>query len=273
MHILGLDIGGTKTRLGIVQYEKIIESMEMPTPQLTAGAFFQMLKGEAHKLKNFSKVQQVAVGIAGTVHQDILIAAPNLPHLVNAPIKNLATLAFGHPARVLNDVQAAALCEWHLFHKPQSLWAVFLGTGLGSGLIINDRLWSGASGSAGEIGYFLEKGDKTENFVNAKYIHEKTGLAAKELSQKAKNGDGEVINFWHGYGRRLGGAISYGLLLNNPEIVVFGGGITRGGFQFFEAGLWERLKEDLPDWALPKIISLARGGEDSVLLGASLLAS
>jgi len=273
MYTLGIDIGGTKTRLGIVQYENVLEVIEIPTPQLSGGPFFQILKKEAEKLKNFDKIKAVGVGVAGTISNNTLIAAPNLPHLVGAPLKNLATLAFGHSARIINDVQAAALYEWHLFQKPKSLWAVFIGTGIGTGLIIDGKLWSGSNGSAGEIGYFMEKGEKIEDFISAKYIQEKTGLDLKDLKEKVEAKDKEIINFWHSYGKKLGWALSYGLLLTNPEYLIFGGSVAWAGFKYFKSGLEEIWAEELPAFALPKHLALSRGGENSVLLGASLLSS
>lgn len=273
MHILGIDIGGTKTRLGVVQYNNVIEAVEFPTPQLSGGPFFQMLKSEAVKLKNFDKIKAVGIGFAGTISNDEVVAAQHLPHLNNAPLKNLATLAFGHPVTVINDVQAAAVAEWNLLKKPKSLWAVFPGTGLGSALIIDGKLWPGSMGTAGEIGYFITKGESLEKNIISKYIQEKTGLTLPEIKQRSEAEGKELINFWHGYGRHLGWALSYGLLLVNPEYLVLGGGVSWAGYKYFKKGLEEIWREELPRWAWPKNVEYSRGGENSVLLGAAELGS
>lgn len=273
MFILGIDIGGTKTRLGVVQYNNVIEAVEFPTPQLSAGPFFQRLKSEAIKLKNFDKIKAVGLGFAGTISNDEVVAAQHLTHLAGAPLKNLATLAFGHPVTVINDVQAAAVAEWNLFKKPKSLWAVFPGTGLGSALIIDGKLWPGSAGTAGEVGYFMNKGEYLEKNIISKYIQEKTGLTLPEIKQHSETAGKELLNFWHGYGRHLGWALSYGLLLINPEYLVLGGGVSWAGYKYFKMGLEEIWREELPRWAWPKNVELSRGGENSVLLGAAELAS
>ena len=94
-----------------------------------------------------------------------------------------------------------------------------------------------------------------------------------EIKEQSEAGDKEVLNFWHGYGRHLGWALSYGLLLVNPEYLVLGGGVSWAGYKYFKKGLEEIWKEELPAFAWPKNVEYSRGGENSVLLGVSFLAS
>ena len=159
---IGIDVGGTNVKLALVSPEgKIIYSNSIPTHaemgyEYTVNnikeAIRDLLKETDSKPEN---IQGIGFGFPGQVDykSGIVRLAPNIPGWVDVPIAKMIEEEFHIPTRVDNDVRCAALGELNFGAGKgcENLICITVGTGIGSGLIVNGKLVRGASNAAGEL--------------------------------------------------------------------------------------------------------------------------
>ncbi len=162
---IGIDLGGTKILAGVVDVEsgKVLGSSRKKThAERGAKAIADRVKEvtqealDAAKLPTNSSMVGIGVGAAGQLdHQKgVILASPNLP-FENFPLAEQLQSQFNLPVTLANDVEAAAYGElYHGAGKGCPLFVcVFVGTGIGGGIVQNGKLFRGASGTAGELGH------------------------------------------------------------------------------------------------------------------------
>lgn len=156
--IIGVDVGGTKIRAGIVRGGKVISSIRVET---------QAKEGKAVILKNIfgaiSKIRvpeakDIAIGMAGVVDhkKGVYLQGPNFPKSFrNVPISSIVKQKFGLPTMVDNDVHCFTLAEAKLGAGKgyENVVGLTLGTGIGGGMVLNGKLYRGRNNAAGEIGH------------------------------------------------------------------------------------------------------------------------
>lgn len=162
--VLAVDLGGSKIVTALVSPGgEILFREYMPTlAEEGAPAVIRRIVSSATNLVNnaqinASSVSGMAVAAAGAIDPDkgVVTDSPNLPGWHNIPLKDEIEKAMGVRTFVINDATAAALGE-HRFgagRGVRDLIYLTVSTGIGGGIIIDDRLYSGASGSAGELGH------------------------------------------------------------------------------------------------------------------------
>lgn len=158
---IGVDLGGTKIEISIVdsnghQHDRIRKSTDVHGGY--ASIEKQIIEGiQELKKKRDSKPLGVGVGVAGQIDtsQGIVHFAPNIPYFKDIPLRDHLSKQVNLPVAVLNDVRAATWGEWmHGAGKGcDDFVCVFLGTGIGSGIVSNGQMLSGFTNSAGEIGH------------------------------------------------------------------------------------------------------------------------
>lgn len=168
MNLIGIDIGGTKCSVIIGQADEerniqiiardTVATKSYPDPYLMISRLQaiaeELLKQAGWDIKN---VKATGISCGGPLDniKGIVQSPPNLPGWDNIPIVKLFEKRFGIPAYVENDANACALAEWLLGAGRGTSNMIFLtfGTGMGGGLILNGRLYSGTNNLAGEVGH------------------------------------------------------------------------------------------------------------------------
>ncbi len=170
-YALGIDLGGTKILAAVVDITtgEVIASTRKRTRaekgqnfvsqrviELSTGAL------EAAKLPVDSNIVAVGIGAAGQIDRKagIILDAPNLG-VKDMQMHNILTKQFGKPVAVGNDVEVAAFGEY-LYGSGQgytTFVVLFVGTGIGSGIVQNGRLYAGLTGTAGEVGHMTIQAD------------------------------------------------------------------------------------------------------------------
>lgn len=262
---LGLDIGGTKIAAGMVDENlKIIKKAEHKTE---ADLGFEKVLLNIEKcvsaLKPTEKFEKIGIGIAGQVNieEGILIFSPNMPELENIKVgklvkEKLAEYLFENSIiAVDNDANAFALAEHKvgLGQGSRNLAVLTLGTGVGGGLILNNKLYHGA-GFASELGHMIVavKGRKCscgllghlESYTSGtsieKMYFEKTGVKKKaydiEIDALKKN-DQIGLGVYEKAATHLGFGLSSIINILDPEMIILGGGIGRSDL------IYEKAKE------------------------------
>ncbi len=165
---IGVDLGGTSIRVGVYDRTmRLLDSSSMPTrvadgPQSTvdeiAAAIRRMLQADRTEGYDYDPTG-VGVGSPGPINlrTGVLGLLPNLPGWDNFPLRDALAIATGLPVTLESDANAAAIAEWKLGAGQatglDSMAMITLGTGVGSGLILNGRVWQGMFGMGGEVGH------------------------------------------------------------------------------------------------------------------------
>ncbi len=245
MRLLGIDIGGTNIKAGVVDEEgKVLEERVYPCPENLPSLFktFEQISGE------LSPFDSVGFGIAGLWDSERkrIRLSPNIPFLKDAEIWGEIQRIFPG-ARIQNDANVAAFGEM-LFGKGREFSTfvyITLGTGIGGGIIVDRRLLTGKSGFAGEVGHMQinPSGRKcgcgstgcweTEASASAleRKYYERTGerLSAKEIGELARKGEKEAASIYQEIAEWLGRGIVSLINIFDPEAIILGGGLAKAG--------------------------------------------
>ena len=314
--VIGIDLGGTKALAGVVEADGnvlsrvIVSSRELrDRPADLLDRLADVARSAATEAKvDFDDIRAVGIGIPGTLDltRSIVGVAPNLDW-INLPARaELEKRMPGKQVFLENDVRAAALGE-HYFgagRGHRSMVALFVGTGVGGGIILDHRVYHGARGGAGEIGHVVvaaggpECGCGQAGCVEAmaargavaRYVQEMVdagrttvlsealkgnlaSLTSRDLRLALERGDEVALDAAKKSAWYTG--IAVGGLVNtvDPDLVVLGGGIAEApGDAYVE---WVRAA------ARPQILALSAKdiaivpsvlGDDAGLLGAALSA-
>jgi len=185
-------------------------------------------------------VTGIGIGVPSVVdvEKGIVYNVTNIPSWVEVHLKDYMESKFGLPVFVNNDANCFALGE-HRYRCTegnvfQNMLGVTLGTGVGAGVVIDNRLYSGSNTGAGEIGclpyleYTLEDYCGSPFFVRC---HQTTGKEALELARK---GDEKALKIWEEYGKHMGVAVKIILYAYDPDAIVFGGSLANAHIRFLK---------------------------------------
>jgi glucokinase len=234
---IGVDLGGTNIRAGIREGDLIIkrEQVLLTNKQSLESTLSQLIQ----LIKPLVTAEIKGIGVAAPSIADniqgVVYNVVNIPSWKEVALKGILESEFDIPVRIENDANCFTLGE--LMHgKAKGLHQVVgitLGTGVGSGVIINGKIISGNNGGAGEIGYLNYLDKDFEFYCGSFFFEEIHNNSAYEVSQKAKNGDKEAIQIWMEYGVHIGNLIKSVVYAYDPEAIIFGGSISNA-FSLFE---------------------------------------
>jgi glucokinase len=272
--IVGVDLGGTSVRAGKVQGGKVVRHAQR---RISGDAAEEVVLAEI-----FATVDEViddeAAGIGCgvpsvvDVERGIVYTVEHIPSWREVRLKDAFETRYRRPATINNDANAFALGELHFGAGRgfRHLVGITLGTGVGSGVIVNGRLYSGANCGAGEIGSIPYRGATIETYCASHFFRRRAGVGGDVVFERARAGDAEAIRLFQEYGRELGQAVLTVLYCFDPELIVFGGSIARA-FPLFEPGLREALAGFAYQHALERLTIACSEVEDAAILGAAAL--
>lgn len=309
---IGIDVGGTNVKIALVDDSgKIIYSNSVPTRaemgyEYTVNNIKQAIYDLMKETKLTAKdIEGIGFGFPGQVDykSGIVRLAPNIPGWVEVPIAKMIEDEFHIPTRVDNDVRCAALGElkYGAGKGCENLICITVGTGIGSGLIVNGKLVRGASNAAGEIGHIKLQihdgpicgcGDTgcmeafasgpaivamAEEYIlggkSTKYREMANGgdITPFIVSEAAKAGDPVAKRIFARIGEYIGIGMASVVNLLNPEKIIIGGGVADAGDILLEP-LKEALKKRAMKIAGETVeVVPAQLGNTAGVIGASLL--
>ncbi len=309
---IGVDIGGTNIKIALVDFEgKIIYSNTTPTRAemgFEAGVanIKQAIKDLMQETKESSKtIESIGFGLPGQIDYKagMVKNLPNIPGWINIPLGKLIEDEFEIPTKLDNDVRCAALGELNFGAGKgcENLICITIGTGIGSGIVLNGKLVRGASNAAGEIGHIkmtLDKGplcgcgdhgcfeayasgpsivSMAKEFISggksAKYKEMATDgiITPYIIAQAALQGDAVSLQIFKQMGEIIGIGLASVINLLNPEKIIIGGGVADAG-----EILLEPIRKTIEDRAMPiqkevvKVVP-AQLANAAGVIGASLL--
>lgn len=291
-YLIGIDIGGTKCAITLAAVENddllIIGKRTFATEK--DKGFMVVIQGMYDNIDallnqhclNRGMLAAIGISCGGPLDSKngIILSPPNLPGWDNVPIVALFQLKYNVPAALQNDANAGALAEWRFGAGKGLQNMVFLtfGTGLGSGLILNGRLYTGANDMAGEVGHIrldnygpvgYGKAGSFEGFCSGGGIAQLARIKVMEqwqmgnvvafcscqaeldninaalLAEAAKGGDLLAMDIYKVSGRYLGKGLSVLIDILNPQAIIIGSIFTRD-----KELLWDSCKKTIEQEAL-----------------------
>ena len=310
---VGVDIGGTNVKIALVNkkgeisFPKTVPTRAEMGYEYTISNITQCIKDLLTEANITTKdIEGIGFGFPGQIdcENGIVRNLPNIPGWVNVPIAEIMQKEFNVPVKVDNDVRCMALAELNYGAGAgcKNLICITVGTGIGSGLVINGKLVRGASNAAGEIGHIKMQmqdglicgcGDTGcfEAYVSGpsivamakEYIAGGKGTKYRELAgsvdaitpaivcQAAQQGDVVAKRIFTIMGEYLGIGLSSVVNLLNPERIVIGGGVADAGDILFEPLRKTLSERAMPIQAAAVEVVQAKLGNSAGLIGASLL--
>jgi glucokinase len=256
--VLGIDIGGTNIKLGLVSDQgELLDMSTITTPQVRdmKSVVAVCTKGVRELLgRANSKPRGMGIAAAGVVDiaGEHVIAAPNFPDWKNEPLPAALSQALGLPAVLGNDVDLLGVAEheWGAAVGLKHFIATAVGTGVGGAIFIDGKLYRGMSGGAAEVGFtvispngpvvsgvtgVLEGYIGRHGFDGIVGRHFPTGEfpSPRRITELANKGDPQARKVHDIVAGYLAEAVATWLHLLNPEAVVLGGGTLAGATYFF----------------------------------------
>ena len=261
--IIGIDIGGTEIKAGIVFGNKVLKKVVVRTGK-TRKEIIKNILNSVEALFD-KKVKAIVVGCPGPADykKGVIGDTPNLP-LRGINLKKIISKKFRKKVLMQNDAGCFVLGEAIRLGK-KDVVGLTLGSGVGGGIVINGRLYTG-KGNAGHIGHCTIKFDgpklgfnqgSLESYVSAKAIKRDYGKEPKDLSSRKA---------WDEIGMKIGAGVANLINTFDPEAVVLGGGISKS-FDLFKRSMHSEIKK-----RAIRNVPVVRGNENSGILGAALIA-
>lgn len=311
-YVIGIDLGGTNTVFGIVDSRgNVLADDSIPTRQFsTPEAFVEGISAAIRALANrevgLDQIRGIGLGAPnGNYYQGTVENPPNLTWTGIIPLAQMMTDALGIPTAITNDANAAAMGEmiYGVARGMKNFIVITLGTGLGSGIVINGQMVYGHDGFAGELGHVRFIHDETgrscgcgrkgclEAYCSATGVArtareivtttdrptllrniDPDQITALDVSLAAGKGDAVAKEIFEFTGHMLGEACADFAAFSSPEAFIFFGGLTKAGDL-----LMKPIIEGYEQNALnilrgkPKFLISALMGANAAVLGASAM--
>lgn len=299
-YIVGVDVGGTNIKLGIVDpLGKIIVKTVLATKSYSRNKN-KLMDGIACAIGGLVKekglsnrdIQGVGIGLPGLVNfeKGIVIFMPNIPGWNNVPLKAVMQKKLGWPVFVDNDVNVVSLGEWKFGAGQgyQNLICMTLGTGVGGSLILNDAIYRGEGFAAGELGHMPLNEDGPscncggkgcfERYVGNRYLlikaaelFENKDIRLEDIFRLAGDGDQRAIQFWEEAAAHIGNALAGVINLLNPRLIIIGGGVSNN-YKFMKKTIEQVVRQRA--MKVPRdMVKIVRAqlGDEAGIIGAYVL--
>jgi glucokinase len=300
---IALDIGGTHMRAAVfspigkapLRQKRIRSYAEEEAP------LERLLNLIAEVQSPGETLQALGMAVPGPVNPEtgVIPVAPNIPELADIPLKDILEEKTGAPVLLGNDANLAALGEWRFGAGQGHSHLIYLtiSTGIGGGVISDDHLLQGARGLGAELGHVtiwpegpicscgqrghleaVSSGTAISEFV-ARRLQEgaESNLNgepdARAVSAAARDGDPLALEAFQRAGKYLGLMVSNYLMIFNPTLVIFGGGVSQAGDLLLDpVRQWVRKTVLSEDYLQDLTLTRAALGDDAGLYGALALA-
>lgn len=294
MYILGFDIGGTKCAVTTAQWDgkniALLDKASCPTDlSVTAEVMIDRLMALADGILT-GKPDKIGISCGGPLDSEngIILGPPNLPGWDHVEIVKQLQAHYGVSVKLQNDANACAVAEWRFGAGKGTKNLVFLtfGTGLGAGLILDGRLYSGTNDNAGEVGHIrldrfgpvgFGKAGSFEGFCSGGGLAQlgytlalervqagsyplyfqrgmtQKDVTAKTIADAARAGDETALTVYRICGESLGKGLSVIIDILNPEAIVLGSIFGR-----CRDLLWPATQKIIEQEALPAAVNCCR---------------
>jgi glucokinase len=271
---IGIDLGATNIRGARVNENQI---SEIESQRIRSSGTEQQVLEDVFALTDKlidKKTAAIGIGVPSVVdvEEGIVYDVVWIPSWKEVHLKQKMEQRYHVPVYVNNDANCFALGEYY-FGKGKgfdSMVGLTLGTGVGGGVIINHKLYSGRNCGAGEFGCVDYLDNVYEHYCSGSFFKNVYGLDGEEVFQRAKQNDARSLQLYRELGTHLGNAIKMVMYTYDPELIVLGGSV-RLAFDYFQETMWERIRTCLFTKSAERLKVKVSELENSGILGAAAL--
>ncbi|MEL7833731.1 ROK family protein [Fodinibius sp. Rm-B-1B1-1] len=273
--LIGIDLGATNVRVARirgntieqVKSKKIVHSDD---PDDLLNQIESLIKQVDQE-----EVQSIGIGVPSVVdvEEGIVYDVQNIPSWNKVPVKSILEKAFDKPVYVNNDANCFVLGE-KFFGKGQgyeSIVGLTLGSGFGSGLILDNKLYAGANCGAGEVGMFPYQDSIFEHYCSGMFFEQVYGKSGTEVFEKAEQDNPGAKRMYEEFGKHLGNAIKTVMYAYDPQLIVMGGSI-RKAFSYFKESMYREMQSFAYPNSLQSLKIEVSELDEVAVLGAAALA-
>jgi glucokinase len=253
MNTLGIDIGGTK--IYVARYNQDLE-LEAETTRPTAAdtSRDQTLENLLEAINEIKNKDTKSLGISWAGFVDVkngqIIKAPNVPHLDGFKLCDYLFNQTKLPTFIENDARAFTYgAQQKIAPASKMCLGLIIGTGVGGGLVLNNKIVHGANGYAGEVGHLIVQQKEVESWLAGPGIKTQLGLGSEVqfseiLPQKKQSLLPHLENNLSVFAQWLSGLV----LSFDPDVIIIGGGTGRYFWQYFESEIMARTQAQLQNY-------------------------
>lgn len=311
--VLAVDIGGTTIRLGLISTRgKILAGEHIPTiaaegPEAVIDRIISATNQflQSHRI-NPSQLHSICIAAAGSIdiENGIVTMSPSLPGWIDIPLRSRIEATYSITTFMLNDASAATLAEHKLGAGKSlaNLVYITVSTGIGGGIIIDNSLYSGTSGGAGDIGHMtidvngpvcncgsngcletlasgtavareaIRRIKNGERSTLTETMDEIENVTAEEVGQAANKGDTLALEVITEAAYYLGVGLANLVNIFNPDIIIIGGGLSKLGDFLLEPA--RKVVRERAFRLPSQVVSIvpSKLGDDAGILGAAIFA-
>lgn len=277
-YTIGIDVGGTKMTGVLFDGNKVLADLTLATPKDDLSHFLIMVKAlieplEERAKKDKVKISGIGIGVPGIL--DLagtkILRCANLSLLDGIKLGDELKNRFNYDVIVDNDANCFTLAEALLGAGKnfKNIYGLTLGTGIGGGWWINEKIYEGSHGSANEPGHMIVNLDQKMDIEDS--YHKLTQNNPAQLAEEAYRGDILAEKAFEEVGNNIGAVIVNLIKLIDPEIIIIGGSVVESGDLFLNA-VKKTIKEYIPrpEARQTKIVK-SKLGSFSGAIGAALL--
>ena len=310
--VLAMDLGGTKIIAAIISSKVIAKEYQLTLADEGPQSVIRRILSTIDHLLGLrnldpSQLDSISIAAAGAIDSEkgLVTSSPNLPGWCDIPLRDTVGGKYGVNTFLLNDASAAVLGEHHFGAGKgiNNLIMLTVGTGIGGGIIINDRLYPGPSGSAGEIGHMtidvngpecncgnigclemlasgtavakeairrLSQGERSSltEIVEGKIEN----ITAETVSLAAQKGDSLALEVISEAATYLGIGLVNLVNIFNPEMIIIGGGLAKMGDLLLEPA--RRVVRERAFQLSARLVRIVQSqlGDDAAVFGAAIFA-
>ena len=301
-YVIGMDLGGTNSVCGIVDARgnilctDSVKTQQYPNIEDYIQAVCNILMPMIEKVGGIEKIKGFGIGAPnGNYYNGTIEHAPNLPWKGIVPMANMFKTKLGIPVALTNDANAAAIGEmtYGAARGMKNFIVITLGTGVGSGIVINGQLVYGCDGFAGELGHVIMRREdgRLETYCSATGVARTAReiltkdstpsllrdlnpeeITSKDVYDAAVKGDAIALKIFDFTGKILGEALADFAAFSSPEAFIFFGGLTKSGKYIMDP-----IKDSYNENVMPifkgkaKMLVSELKDSDAAVLGASAL--
>jgi len=285
--VIGVDLGGTAIKMGrFLRDGTCLETISLATPQpANPQPVVQAISQGINQLNQNKTSRAIGLGVPGPTNTSRRIAKKsiNLPGWDDVPVADWLEEQTDLSTMLENDANCATIGEAWLGagRKFQDFILLTLGTGVGGGIFLNGKLFTGHFGAAGELGLITLNSDgfncrsgnqgSLEQYASISSIVRNTGKDPYELGKLAQSGNSNALAFWQDYGKTLGAGLASLVYVLTPEAIIIGGGISASSKFFLSDTLAEINRRVVSPSRINLQLLTAELGNQAGMLGAAKL--
>lgn len=273
--VIGIDLGGTNIRAGIVSGNSLNNLLSL---NINANGTMQQVLDQLFSLTDdliTKNISAIGIGVPGLIdaEQQLIFDVINIPSWKEVPLQKWIQERYQLPVYINNDANCFALGEYY-FGKGkarESMIGLSIGTGLGAGIIMQNKLYNGSNYGAGEFGMVDYLQHNYEYYASGQFFKNLYDTDGKTAFALAAQGDKAALQIFNEFGFHLGNAIKMILYTYDTSCIILGGSVS-SSFSFFRNSMWQQIKTFAYQPSLAKLTIDVSELEHCGVLGAAALA-